>query len=210
VCWTTGERPTAFFEPDVPGEDTVGKFLAKAVLGVATGWDLQAGHVHAAFSELIKPPPELTDAFKQSHVSYKIFAPWCGVMTGLLRRVWPLLSTIDDLPILFVPQTKLAHGFRAKARYHRFLEHKTITLSVPQLEARKLVRKAVADAKRRAHQVRGHWRKDWRRPLSALCEHEFDDALVCSKCGGHKIWVHEHQRGDASVGFVTHDYRVVH
>jgi hypothetical protein len=46
-------------------------------------------------------------------------------------------------------------------------------------------------ARRRAHQVRGHWRRDWR--------HE-----------GQRIWIKEHQRGDASLGFVTHDYHVEH
>jgi hypothetical protein len=25
-----------------------------------------------------------------------------------------------------------------------------------------------------------------------------------------RIWIKEHQRGDASLGFVTHDYRVTH
>ena len=52
-----------------------------------------------------------------------------------------------------------------------------------------LARKAVTMMRRRAHQVRGHWRDDWRHP-------------------GQKIWVKEHQRGDASLGFVLHDYTV--
>jgi hypothetical protein len=55
----------------------------------------------------------------------------------------------------------------------------------------KVARSIIARARRRAHQVRGHWRRDWR--------HE-----------GNRIWIKEHQRGDASLGFVTHDYTVKH
>jgi hypothetical protein len=32
--------------------------------------------------------------------------------------------------------------------------------------------------------------------------------MICRKCGGHKLWISEHQRGDASLGFVTHDYDI--
>jgi hypothetical protein len=64
--------------------------------------------------------------------------------------------------------------------------------------------------RRRAHQVRGHWRDNWRRPLSKLCEHEFDADMVCTRCRGHKIWVSEHHRGDAGLGTVIHDYAVHH
>ena len=62
--------------------------------------------------------------------------------------------------------------------------------------------------RQRAHQVRGHRRRDWRNPLDKLCEHDFDDHMVCRRCHGHQIWIAEHQRGDASVGFVTHDYEI--
>jgi hypothetical protein len=64
--------------------------------------------------------------------------------------------------------------------------------------------------RRRAHQVRGHWRKDYRHPLLPGCVHVFDDNMTCKLCSGHKLWIAEHQRGDASLGFVTHDYEIHH
>jgi hypothetical protein len=61
--------------------------------------------------------------------------------------------------------------------------------------------------------VREHWRKDWRRPLSPLCDHDWsadEKHMFCKLCEGRKIWITEHVRGDTSRGFVTRDYNVTH
>ena len=79
---------------------------------------------------------------------------------------------------------------------------------MPETQCRKLALNTAALIRRRAHQVRGFWRSDWRHPLSPLCAHAFDDTMICRHCRGRKIWIAEHQRGDASIGFVTHDYSV--
>jgi hypothetical protein len=126
-----------------------------------------------------------------------------------LRLLWLLLATINDLPIS-IQNIEPSHGFIARGSYKKFVTHSVIHLTVPQTRWRKLTAKVLTLLRRRAHQVRGHWRKDWRQPLSKLCEHEFDDQMVCRRCHGHQIWIHEHQRGDASLGFVTHDYDVTH
>jgi hypothetical protein len=126
-----------------------------------------------------------------------------------IRDVWALLATLNDLPIKieFVEPSK---GYIARGSYKKFLKHSVVHLTVPETRWRKLVLKTVALLRRRAHQVRGHWRKDWRHPLQVNCLHDFDDEMVCHLCGGHKLWITEHQRGDASLGFVTHDYEVHH
>jgi hypothetical protein len=106
-----------------------------------------------------------------------------------LRKALTLLSAINDVPT-GVKHVELAHGFFAQGRYRKFLDHHIVTITLPKgRDPQKVARDVIAKARRRAHQVRGHWRRDWR--------HE-----------GLRIWVHEHQRGDASLGFVTHDYRV--
>jgi hypothetical protein len=40
------------------------------------------------------------------------------------------------------------------------------TLHVPEKSYTKIARQLIAMARRRAHQVRGHWRMDWRNPGS--------------------------------------------
>jgi len=137
---------------------------------------------------------------------------------GALRRIWSLLATLNDIPMRVTPVVQ-QKGFLGGHSYRRFLDHSVITLHVPEeRDLHKVARQVVAFARRRAHQVRGHWRKDWLHPGTALCAHEWTAArgergvahVVCSKCGGRKLFIAEHQRGDASLGFVTHDYSVEH
>jgi hypothetical protein len=68
-----------------------------------------------------------------------------------------------------------------------------------------------------AHQVRGHWRLYQRGP-GLLCPdraHEWGAADArgqahCARCSAWRTWIGEHQRGDATLGFVIHDYAVTH
>ena len=126
-----------------------------------------------------------------------------------ITHSWLLLATINDLPIS-VERIQPSKGCMRRGSYKKFLKHSVIHLNVPETRWHKLVLKTSQIIRKRAHQVRGHYRKDWRRPLLLTCEHIFDDSVTCKLCGGHKIFVHEHQRGDASLGFVTHDYEVHH
>lgn len=108
-----------------------------------------------------------------------------------LRRILSLLSTINDIPV-GITRVEQSHGFFAKGRYRRFSEHNVVTIILPKgRDPQKVARSIIALARKRAHQVRGHWRRDWR--------HD-----------GNRIWIREHQRGDASLGFVSHDYKVEH
>jgi hypothetical protein len=138
------------------------------------------------------------------------------ISTGLLGyqtdRAGFVFSGINDLPVL-VKEVKASRGFMGGRNYRKFLDHRTVTLTVPQAKYTKVIRSALAAAHRRGGPVRMHWRNDWRRPLSPLCDHDWDadeKHLFCRHCKGRKIWVDEHVRGDTSRGFVTHDYTVTH
>lgn len=113
---------------------------------------------------------------------------------GRARMMWCFLSTFNKVPIVGQHTVVPSHGFVARGSYHRFLEHKIITINVPEKAGiRKVARDAISIIRRRAHQVRGHWRDDSR-----------------LQKGNKRLWIAEHQRGDASIGFVTHDYSVQH
>jgi len=137
-----------------------------------------------------------------------LIAEWRGV----LRYIWALLATLGDLPVQ-MREVRPSKGFVAKLGYHRFLAHQTITLAIPAKDYTKVARRALALAHRRAHEVRQHWRHDWRHPLSPRCEHVFtanETHQTCTLCHGRKTWIRKHERGDASLGFVTHDFRLTH
>jgi hypothetical protein len=92
-----------------------------------------------------------------------------GEWRGVLREVWSLLATIDHLPIIKndVRQTK---GFLAQHRIRKFLSHQSIALNIPaKKDTRVVARQAIAITHRKRHEVRGHWRDDWRNPPSQLC-----------------------------------------
>jgi hypothetical protein len=125
------------------------------------------------------------------------------------RVLWALLATINDLPVT-IEHVEPSRGYIMRGSYRKFVTHSIVHLTVPETRWRKLLTTTASLLRRRAHQVRGHWRNDWRKPLSKACDHEFNADLICRRCGGHKIWIAEHQRGDASIGFVTHDYSVEH
>jgi hypothetical protein len=135
-----------------------------------------------------------------------------GMTISSARDIWAFLATVNDLPIR-IEHVNPSHGWMARGNYRKFLQHSVLTLTVPQSRWRQLVATTVALIRRRAHQVRGHWRRDWRHPGIASCKHLWaagENSLTCRSCGAVSLWVHEHQRGDASLGFVTHDYEVVH
>lgn len=130
--------------------------------------------------------------------------------TGVMRRIFAFLATVNDIPVL-TREVRASKGFIGRGGYHRFLDHQTIRLVVPiKKDLRRLARHVVAAARRRLHMVRGHWRKDWRHPPNPLCEHEWMDDGACKHCKGHRLWIAEHERGDASLGVMMTDYSVEH
>jgi hypothetical protein len=113
-----------------------------------------------------------------------------GEMGHDLRYLWSLLATLNDLPISRV-NVKQDHGYIARGRYRRFSDHTVISLTIPTKRYATVAKRAIAVARRRGHQVRGHFRRDRFHP-------------------GERIWIREHVRGDTSLGFVIHDYVVSH
>jgi len=110
-----------------------------------------------------------------------------------VRDLWMLLATINGLPVK-IEHIEPSKGYVARGAYKKFLTHSIIRLTVPETRWRKLVTKTAIMLRRRAHQVRGHWRNDWRHPLDKLCEHEFGEHLVCRRCNGHKICINAAMR----------------
>jgi hypothetical protein len=161
----------------------------------------------------VQSPLILDPAKKYRKVYQELITEW----TGTLRRVWALLATIDNLPII-KGEVRQSKGFFGGHRIRKFLSHHTITLHVPaKADTRVIARKAIAIAHRKRHRVRGHWRDDWRNPPSKRCNPHIwisvddnVDHIQCELCRGQQIYIHKHERGDASLGWVSHDYVVKH
>ena len=122
----------------------------------------------------------------------RIMANYISQSASDMRYAWSLLAAINDTPVI-AETVRPSKGYVARGRYHKFLEHTTIKLNIPgKLDLRTLAKRVSRLSRRRAHEVRGHWRINWRDRT------------------GEKLWIPEYQRGDASLGFVTHNYAVTH
>lgn len=133
---------------------------------------------------------------------------------GMVRYIFALLASINDVPVVQT-EARTSKGFVAQGRYRKFLDTTGIKITLPVKRYKVLARRTVIALRRRAHEVRGHWREDWRHPLSASCAHSFirlpdQGKLECSHCKGRRTWITDHIRGDLSLGFVSHNYTVTH
>lgn len=163
-------------------------------------------YVHSPL--IVDPHPQLQDAYSA------LLAEWMGV----IRRIWALLATINHLP-LRISEVRQSKGFLARGQIKKYLNHRTITLNIPaKRDTRVLVRKVIAIAHRARHYVRAHWRDDHHHPPLPTCNphlwellYENDaDHIYCTTCKGRQTYIHKHERGDARLGWVLHDYRLKH
>lgn len=133
---------------------------------------------------------------------------------GEMHRVMVLLATLNDLPVKF-SEVVAAKGYVAKGSYKKFLGHTTVTLTVPARQFRAVAQRVLAVARRKRHPVRGHWRI-YNNDKGVVCTVPHDWQPVseghheCLVCKSRRTWIAEHERGDASLGYVTHDYNVTH
>jgi hypothetical protein len=204
--WTVDDTPSPWrsvlmYKDEAPYTHAPDASIASAIIGYSTP------SVTIAQSDMLEDFRQ----YKPEGV-VNLLREWAGVG----RRAWALLATLNDLPLVY-SEVRASKGFVARGRYRRFLDHRTITINVPQKDQTKLAKQLITLVRHRAHQVRGHWRDDWRQKPHKNCPqlvetglHAWNAEGFCERCHGHRIWVHEHQRGDASLGFVTHDYKITH
>jgi hypothetical protein len=203
MAWCSDDNPSPwsrFLETELTGEHE-----AQVMVGMG-GYQSTQVHWHANLGEAFTVSMMNMMAGPAGSDQDKRIA---ALPALTIRVLWALLATINDLPVT-IQNVQPTKGYVARGSYKKFLAHSIVHLTVPETQFRRLISKATTILRRRAHQVRGHWRRDWRNPLRPRCEHVFDGQMICHHCGGRQLWIPEHQRGDASLGFVTHDYSVEH
>ena len=132
---------------------------------------------------------------------------------GDVRLLVALLSLINEVPIVKSesrPQGTVRMGGRLKP----YLQNATVTISLPtkryKTAIRRMLKNAVVSAKAR-HEVRGHWRNilhktDHKRKIK---HPDGSIETIEIKAGEvEKVWVNSHERGDARLGYIKHNYSV--
>lgn len=135
--------------------------------------------------------------------------------TGMMRWIVTVLAMLNEVPI----RTELAqprHMVRAglTRRLPAFDYHR-VTLKLPKTKPVPYIERHLANVERkhRAHMVREHWRTYLGEKPCAREEHtwEYDyenGYRLCGKCMTHSTLIHEHKRGDETLGWIHHEYLV--
>jgi hypothetical protein len=206
MAWCSDDSPLPWqLTVDSRKPDGSKGYVSRTLVGLG---GYERDNVNCVRSSLIDDP---------FHGATKAYADLLLEWTGTMRRIWALLATIDHLPII-KGEVRQSKGFLARGRIRKFLDHQTITLNVPaKKDTRVIARQMIAIAHRKRHEVRAHWRDDWRNPPSRRCNpHLWEcvddnaDLIRCELCHGRQFYIHKHERGDASLGYVTHSYVLRH
>lgn len=142
------------------------------------------------------------------------FANSCVESRGDIRTLVSILALINEVPIIETPSERKGSFRGPGGVIRRYLTNKTVTINIPSRkpigQIRKLLARASKSHKAR-HEVRGHWRTivhksdHWRkkqRPDGTIV----DEFIAAGQL--ERVWVSNHERGDAAYGYVKHDYKV--
>lgn len=132
---------------------------------------------------------------------------------GDARLVTTLLSLINEVPIERV-EAKPKGTFRAGGNLTKYLSYSTVSIMIPAKRPLRVVDRILKNAEKtykKRHEVRGHWRtiihkKDHVRK-KLLPDGTYQE-ITFLKGELERGWVKEHERGDASLGWVEHSYLV--
>lgn len=132
---------------------------------------------------------------------------------GDLRFLATAMAMLNTVPITY--KERPAKGFyRRKFRNVPFLSSSTLTIHAAKPKVVWTVTNALkgVGSRHMRHEVRGFWRNAEYKIGQRGCAHipvERDgDYALCGKCQRLLRWIDHHERGDASLGFKHHSYRV--
>lgn len=133
-------------------------------------------------------------------------------ISGDVRFLVTLLAMLNTVQLATDREHAPAGSRYVGGRIRPYMSRHTVRLEVPKERAvRKVETLRVAGSRRRGHEVMGHYCVS---RLDGVAGHDHawvragDNLWVCH-CGARKWWRKEHERGDASLGWVEKDYSVV-
>lgn len=134
---------------------------------------------------------------------------WAG-----LRKLWMAFCLALGHQRTVINDQPARHQI-IKGKRVAYAAHSVVTLNLSSLPVQR-IKEGTPHGPVRAHEVRGHWVNYNRNPH---CDHMWTQMAPevpgdererwhCGHCGQRRTWRKSFQRGDASLGYVTHEYRV--
>lgn len=144
---------------------------------------------------------------------------WCiREDIGLMRFFVTMLAMLNEAPTVRHVAKPRGGPRYAGMNTLPYLTHSIVEVTLPKRKnavtyLSGLFNKASAERrKNRAHWARGHWRQIeyGKGPQARACSHHptlvEEGVGICTRCERMIRWIPSHQKGDAALGWVTHDY----
>jgi hypothetical protein len=135
--------------------------------------------------------------------------------SGMMRWIVCVLAMLNEVPVrsdLIKPMHTMRAGLTRRVAAFDF--HR-VTLQLPKTKPVQFIERHLSNVERKhkAHEVREHWRTYVNEGACKREEHvwEYDyneGYRLCAKCMSFSRLIHEHVRGDPSLGWVRKDYLI--
>lgn len=133
---------------------------------------------------------------------------------GDIRLLTTMLALINEVPIVETPSETKGSFSGAGGTIRRYLMNKTVRINIPARKPVKQIRRLLGvkiKSHKARHEVRGHWRTIIHKDDHIRKRTQPDGQIIeefIAKGQLERVWVKNHERGDAGVGYVKHDYQV--
>jgi hypothetical protein len=134
---------------------------------------------------------------------------------GMTRWAITVLAMLNEVPVrseLVVQSHQLRAGITKRIKavdYHR------LTLRLPKTKPIPFIERHLSNVERRhkAHEVRAFWRTYLHdvhcKPEEHKWLYDYDNGYrLCERCEAYSRYIHEHVRGDPTLGWVRKDYMI--
>ena len=150
-------------------------------------------------------------------VLYEPFMIQLSEDKGVMRWLITMLAAINGLPKAVKPANVRTSKHTVGMYQLPYFGHSNLSVTIPRedrvIRARKILDRLSRNARRRWHQVIGHWRIiEYGKKPTHICRHA--PVMVehnvgrCENCGLMVRWIPSFGRGDATIGVVDHEYKV--
>jgi hypothetical protein len=146
--------------------------------------------------------------------SQKTLYPFYEGSSGELRTIITILLLMNQPNMVQYVRDVPTNKRFSRGKLRTYMSHSIISIHADPVPS--IVRMGVdhQGSPHRRHEVRGHYchNEEWRNGSHRGCEHvteqKGENSWTCKLCGGKRWWRKDHQRGDASLGFVQQDYEL--
>jgi hypothetical protein len=135
--------------------------------------------------------------------------------SGQMRWIVTVLAMLNEVPINADLVQRPQHIRVGPTQKRQYMDYHRVTLKLPKSKPLRFIERKLGDAeaaRRRAHEVRSHWRYYLRgEPPCKRDRHDWvwdeeNGYRLCGKCFSWATLIHEHVRGDPNLGWIRKDY----